>query len=97
MLPILIALNLAFLKMKTIYKNLTPMIVNDANFHNTWLTLTKTLSCLDEPDIFDINKGQKHILNQLIHFSAKNWDGHENGKQTNAVFLQKRIDTTLCQ
>ncbi len=29
---------------------------------------------LDEPDIFNIIKGQKHILNQLICFASKNWD-----------------------
>ncbi len=32
------------------------------------------LTSLDEPDIFDIDINQKHILNQLIHFALKNWD-----------------------
>ncbi len=32
------------------------------------------LTSSDVPDIFDINKDQKHILNQLIHFALKNWE-----------------------
>ncbi len=32
------------------------------------------LTSSDAPDIFGINKNQKHILNQLIHFALKNWE-----------------------
>ncbi len=32
------------------------------------------LTSSDEPHMFDMNKDQKHILNQLIHFALKNWE-----------------------
>ncbi len=35
------------------------------------------LTSLDEPDIFDINKNQKQILNQLVHTALKNWEAHQ--------------------
>ncbi len=38
------------------------------------ITAYKDWSGLDEPDIFDIMKSQKHILNQLIHFALRKWD-----------------------
>ncbi len=34
----------------------------------------RNLTSSDEPDIFDIDNYQKHILNQLIHFALKNWE-----------------------
>ncbi len=34
----------------------------------------RNLTSLDEPDIFDINKDQKHTLNQLIHTALINWE-----------------------
>ncbi len=36
------------------------------------------LASSNEPGIFDIKQEQKHILNQLIHFASKNWDGCKN-------------------
>ncbi len=32
------------------------------------------LTSLDEPDIFDVNKDQKHFFNQLILTALKNWE-----------------------
>ncbi len=42
-----------------------------------WVGVTQTyhdLTSLDEPDIFDINKNQNHILSQLIHTALKSWE-----------------------
>ncbi len=36
-----------------------------------------SLTSADDPDIFDINYDQKHILNQLIHFALKNWEARQ--------------------
>ncbi len=36
------------------------------------------LTSSDEPDVFDINQQQKHILNQLIYFASINWKAHKD-------------------
>ncbi len=37
------------------------------------------LSNLIEPDIFDINKEQKHLLNRFIHLASCTWCAQEIG------------------
>ncbi len=54
----------------------------DSNHHRFLLGMSQTyrdLTSLDEPDIFDINQDQNHVLNQLIHFALKNWEARQTG------------------
>ncbi len=55
--------------------------MQDIDCHHFLLGTSHTycnLTTLDEPDIFDINNNQKHILNQLIHFALKIFGGLPN-------------------
>ncbi len=54
----------------------------DTTCHQFLLGMSQTYSHLtnsDEPDIFDINQDQKHVLNQLIHFALKNLEARQTG------------------
>ncbi len=43
------------------------------------------LSSSTEPDIFEINKHQKYILNWLIHYASKIGMNIKSGMQTNTA------------
>ncbi len=49
------------------------------------------LTSLDEPDIFDINKNQNHILNQLILTALKKWEAHQIWYLSINALLLKRL------
>ncbi len=67
-------MELSFLNYKNSQYPLDPVDNKHCKFLQGMIQIYCDLSSSDEPDIFDIAKEQKHILNQLIHFASKNWD-----------------------
>ncbi len=55
--------------------------------------LDYTLTSSDEHDLFNINRDQKNVLNQLIHFASKNFDERQKWYEIRCSMLQKELQT----
>ncbi len=73
---------------KQINHNLHKQDTNHRQFLLDISQMYRDLTNLDEPDIFDINQEQKHILHKLIHFALKNWEARQtwyHERQSSAI------------